>query len=191
MGVTQCQTLRAGIQRRHRHRWPFLPVDISPQPSAVLPSGINPSINQPIIQLWGWWQMTSGCLSAQPPPHPWLTFQLSSPAFWQLPNYFSLFCLVPAVEAIHLGSLIAAQGYVFPISDHVLTLKDDGTFYRFQVGLQLLLLKKLLFSSSTDLRLELPKKLTVFKREALTSHQHQENQANFGLFFLPHPHAFY
>lgn len=36
-------------------------------------------------------------------------------------------------EAIHLGSLIAAQGYVFPISDHVLTLKDDGTFYRFQV----------------------------------------------------------
>ncbi|XP_067894271.1 regulator of G-protein signaling 6 [Heterodontus francisci] len=35
-------------------------------------------------------------------------------------------------EAIHLGSLIAAQGYLFPISDHVLTLKDDGTFYRFQ-----------------------------------------------------------
>ncbi|XP_050831394.1 regulator of G-protein signaling 6 isoform X1 [Serinus canaria] len=37
-----------------------------------------------------------------------------------------------AGEAIHLGSLIAAQGYIFPISDHVLTLKDDGTFYRFQ-----------------------------------------------------------
>lgn len=36
------------------------------------------------------------------------------------------------VEAIHLGSLIAAQGYVFPISDHVLAMKDDGTFYRFQ-----------------------------------------------------------
>ncbi|XP_038263181.1 regulator of G-protein signaling 6 isoform X2 [Dermochelys coriacea] len=36
------------------------------------------------------------------------------------------------VEAIHMGSLIAAQGYIFPISDHVLTLKDDGTFYRFQ-----------------------------------------------------------
>ncbi|XP_041123236.1 regulator of G-protein signaling 6 isoform X2 [Polyodon spathula] len=35
-------------------------------------------------------------------------------------------------EAIHLGSLVAAQGYLFPISDHVLTLKDDGTFYRFQ-----------------------------------------------------------
>ncbi|RMC00495.1 hypothetical protein DUI87_23106 [Hirundo rustica rustica] len=39
-----------------------------------------------------------------------------------------------AGEAIHLGSLIAAQGYVFPISDHVLTLKDDSTFYRFQIG---------------------------------------------------------
>ncbi|XP_016063630.1 PREDICTED: regulator of G-protein signaling 6 [Miniopterus natalensis] len=36
------------------------------------------------------------------------------------------------VEAIHLGSLIAAQGYIFPISDHVLTVKEDGTFYRFQ-----------------------------------------------------------
>ncbi|KAF4787912.1 Regulator of G-protein signaling 6 [Turdus rufiventris] len=42
-----------------------------------------------------------------------------------------------AGEAIHLGSLIAAQGYVFPISDHVLTLKDDGTFYRFQVAIYL------------------------------------------------------
>ncbi|XP_029454593.1 regulator of G-protein signaling 6 isoform X3 [Rhinatrema bivittatum] len=36
------------------------------------------------------------------------------------------------VEAIHVGSLISAQGYIFPISDHVLTLKDDSTFYRFQ-----------------------------------------------------------
>ncbi|XP_019725839.1 regulator of G-protein signaling 6-like isoform X3 [Hippocampus comes] len=36
-------------------------------------------------------------------------------------------------EAIHLGSLIAAHGYIFPISDHVLALKDDGTLYRFQV----------------------------------------------------------
>uniref|UniRef100_A0A8C2WRE5 Regulator of G protein signaling 6 n=1 Tax=Cyclopterus lumpus TaxID=8103 RepID=A0A8C2WRE5_CYCLU len=35
-------------------------------------------------------------------------------------------------EAIHIGSLIAAQGYFFPISDHVLSLKDDGTFFRFQ-----------------------------------------------------------
>uniref|UniRef100_A0A7N6ASY8 Regulator of G protein signaling 6 n=1 Tax=Anabas testudineus TaxID=64144 RepID=A0A7N6ASY8_ANATE len=37
-------------------------------------------------------------------------------------------------EAMHIGSLIAAQGYFFPISDHVLSLKDDGTFYRFQVS---------------------------------------------------------
>uniref|UniRef100_A0A673CLT2 Regulator of G protein signaling 6 n=1 Tax=Sphaeramia orbicularis TaxID=375764 RepID=A0A673CLT2_9TELE len=35
-------------------------------------------------------------------------------------------------EAMHIGTLIAAQGYFFPISDHVLSLKDDGTFYRFQ-----------------------------------------------------------
>lgn len=40
-------------------------------------------------------------------------------------------------EAIHIGSLIAAQGYIFPISDHVLTLKDDGTLYRFQVSLSI------------------------------------------------------
>lgn len=38
-----------------------------------------------------------------------------------------------SVEALHLGTLMAAHGYFFPISDHVLTLKDDGTFYRFQV----------------------------------------------------------
>lgn len=41
--------------------------------------------------------------------------------------------LMSTAEAIHLGSLIAAHGYIFPISDHVLTLKDDGTLYRFQV----------------------------------------------------------
>ncbi|XP_015260836.1 PREDICTED: regulator of G-protein signaling 6-like [Cyprinodon variegatus] len=37
-----------------------------------------------------------------------------------------------SAEAMHIGSLIAAQGYFFPISDHVLCLKDDGTLYRFQ-----------------------------------------------------------
>lgn len=71
-------------------------------------------------------------------------------------DHFSL-VPCPAVEAIHVGSLIAAQGYVFPISDHVLTVKDDGTFYRFQVGLRLLLLQNRFFSSSSELRLELPK----------------------------------
>ncbi|XP_062911667.1 regulator of G-protein signaling 7 isoform X1 [Mobula hypostoma] len=39
---------------------------------------------------------------------------------------------IQTVEALHLGTLMAAHGYFFPISDHVLTLKDDGTFYRFQ-----------------------------------------------------------
>lgn len=47
--------------------------------------------------------------------------------------YFQVFSSPPPAEAIHLGSLIAAHGYIFPISDHVLTLKDDGTLYRFQV----------------------------------------------------------
>uniref|UniRef100_A0A8C9W3F2 Regulator of G protein signaling 7b n=1 Tax=Scleropages formosus TaxID=113540 RepID=A0A8C9W3F2_SCLFO len=40
--------------------------------------------------------------------------------------------LMSFLEALHLGTLMAAHGYFFPISDHVLTLKDDGTFYRFQ-----------------------------------------------------------
>lgn len=44
-------------------------------------------------------------------------------------------CFHKTVEALHLGTLMAAHGYFFPISDHVLTLKDDGTFYRFQVSL--------------------------------------------------------
>uniref|UniRef100_A0A8D1N1A6 Regulator of G protein signaling 7 n=1 Tax=Sus scrofa TaxID=9823 RepID=A0A8D1N1A6_PIG len=41
-------------------------------------------------------------------------------------------CFHEPVEALHLGTLMSAHGYFFPISDHVLTLKDDGTFYRFQ-----------------------------------------------------------
>ncbi|XP_071834820.1 regulator of G-protein signaling 7-like isoform X2 [Apostichopus japonicus] len=39
---------------------------------------------------------------------------------------------VDQANAIHLGSLVAAHGYFFPITDHVLTLRDDNTFYRFQ-----------------------------------------------------------
>ncbi|XP_032803637.1 regulator of G-protein signaling 7-like isoform X1 [Petromyzon marinus] len=35
-------------------------------------------------------------------------------------------------EALHLGTQMAAHGYFFPISDHVLALKDDGALYRFQ-----------------------------------------------------------
>ncbi|KAG7274305.1 hypothetical protein CRUP_024000, partial [Coryphaenoides rupestris] len=47
-------------------------------------------------------------------------------------SFLSKIPSVVSAEAIHLGSLIAAHGYLFPISDHVLTLKDDGTLYRFQ-----------------------------------------------------------
>ncbi|KAK9751909.1 GGL domain [Popillia japonica] len=36
------------------------------------------------------------------------------------------------VEALHLAHLIAAHGYFFPIDDHILTVKNDNTFYRFQ-----------------------------------------------------------
>ncbi|CAB3379890.1 Hypothetical predicted protein [Cloeon dipterum] len=35
-------------------------------------------------------------------------------------------------EALHLAHLMASHGYFFPIDDHILTVKNDGTFYRFQ-----------------------------------------------------------
>ncbi|XP_054719457.1 regulator of G-protein signaling 7-like [Uloborus diversus] len=35
-------------------------------------------------------------------------------------------------EALHLAHLMSAHGYFFPIDDHLLTVKADGTFYRFQ-----------------------------------------------------------
>lgn len=35
-------------------------------------------------------------------------------------------------KALHLAHLMSAHGYFFPIDDHVLTVKADGTFYRFQ-----------------------------------------------------------
>lgn len=37
------------------------------------------------------------------------------------------------IEALHLAHLISSHGYLFPIDDHILTVKNDGTFYRFQV----------------------------------------------------------
>lgn len=40
---------------------------------------------------------------------------------------------MPPAEALHLAHLVAAHGYFFPIDDHVLTVKNDSTFYRFQV----------------------------------------------------------
>lgn len=35
-------------------------------------------------------------------------------------------------EAVHLANLIASHGYIFPIEDHALSIKNDATFYRFQ-----------------------------------------------------------
>lgn len=35
-------------------------------------------------------------------------------------------------EALHLAHLFASHGYLFPIDDHYLTVKNDNTFYRFQ-----------------------------------------------------------
>jgi regulator of G-protein signaling len=36
-------------------------------------------------------------------------------------------------EALHFAHLISSHGYIFPIDDHILTVKNDGTFFRFQV----------------------------------------------------------
>jgi len=35
-------------------------------------------------------------------------------------------------ESMHLSHMIAAHGYIFPIDDHILTVKNDASFYRFQ-----------------------------------------------------------
>ncbi|XP_004922281.1 regulator of G-protein signaling 7-like [Bombyx mandarina] len=35
-------------------------------------------------------------------------------------------------EPLHLAHLLAAHGYLFPIDDHCLTVKNDNTYYRFQ-----------------------------------------------------------
>lgn len=40
--------------------------------------------------------------------------------------------VLPAGEALHLGHLMSSHGYLFPINDHVLTVCNDSTFYRFQ-----------------------------------------------------------
>lgn len=127
--------LRAGIQMRPRPMLAFPNPDTHPIQTSAL---ISKVINQSIMQLS---EGEDSWLPVALLPSCWLTFHVRSPALWRLAKYsslsfsVSLSCPVQAVEAIHLGSLIAAQGYIFPISDHVLTMKDDGTFYRFQVGL--------------------------------------------------------
>ncbi|XP_063899393.1 regulator of G-protein signaling 7 [Helicoverpa armigera] len=47
----------------------------------------------------------------------WLTRHLSLEETW---------------EALHVAHLLAAHGYLFPIDDHCLTVKNDNTYYRFQ-----------------------------------------------------------
>jgi len=47
-------------------------------------------------------------------------------------------CFFLTGEALHLAHLMAAHGYFFPIDDHMLTVKNDNTFYRFQVSLHLM-----------------------------------------------------
>lgn len=37
------------------------------------------------------------------------------------------------LEALHFAHLVASHGYMFPIDDHILTVKNDGSFFRFQV----------------------------------------------------------
>jgi len=36
-------------------------------------------------------------------------------------------------KALHLANLMCANGYIFPIDDHILVVKNDGAYYRFQV----------------------------------------------------------
>ena len=36
-------------------------------------------------------------------------------------------------EALNLANRMASFGYFFPIDDHVMTVKNDNTYYRFQV----------------------------------------------------------
>jgi len=38
-----------------------------------------------------------------------------------------------SAEAVHLANLMCATGYIFPIDDHILVVKNDGAYYRFQV----------------------------------------------------------
>ena len=46
----------------------------------------------------------------------------------------SISFFLPPGAAVHLASLLAAHGYVFSITDHHLMVKDDASYYRFQVN---------------------------------------------------------
>ena len=51
---------------------------------------------------------------------------------WMLANLD----LCDAAEALMLANRMAASGYFFPIDDHVLQVKNDNTYYRFQVRMR-------------------------------------------------------
>ena len=55
-------------------------------------------------------------------------------------------------EALHFAHLIASHGYMFPIDDHILTVKNDGTFFRFQVKLLRFLCIKIIFKIYFNLK---------------------------------------
>jgi hypothetical protein len=38
------------------------------------------------------------------------------------------------VEALYFANLLSSHGYLFPIDDHFLNVKNDGSYYRFQVS---------------------------------------------------------
>lgn len=48
-------------------------------------------------------------------------------------EYNELDGCVFSVEAVHVATLMASHGYFFPIDDHYLIVKNDNTYYRFQV----------------------------------------------------------
>ncbi|VDP46994.1 unnamed protein product, partial [Soboliphyme baturini] len=60
----------------------------------------------------------------------------------KIPSVFTGFDLVQWIhtniptddltEALHLSHMLASHGYLFPIDDHLLMVKCDNTFYRFQ-----------------------------------------------------------
>ena len=64
------------------------------------------------------------------------------------------FWLCVSVEALHLAHLMASHGYFFPIDDHMLTVKNDNTYYRFQVYH--------VISLSLSLSLSLPLSFSLF-----------------------------
>ena len=51
----------------------------------------------------------------------------------EIENMMSMMVVFFSVEAVHVATLMASHGYFFPIDDHYLIVKNDNTYYRFQV----------------------------------------------------------